>query len=164
MIDRSVYSAENCSLASTLSIVGEKWTLLILREAFNGADRFEQFHRVLGCARNLLASRLEFLVEEGIFERVPYKTPGTRTRHRYVLTAKGADLIPGMIAFTHWGDRYLAHPQGPATDMVHNGCGGDVQVVLQCDRGHDGLTPEQIDPQPGSGALRWDDQPTDAAG
>jgi len=93
MIDRVGYSAESCSLAHTLSVVGEKWTLLILREAFNGAERFEQFHRPLGCARNLLASRLEMLVEQGIFERVAYREPGSRTRHRYALTAKGAELV-----------------------------------------------------------------------
>lgn len=164
MIDRSVYSAANCSLGRTLSIVGEKWTMLILREAFNGADRFEQFQQILGCARNLLATRLDTLVEEGVFERVAYKNVGDRTRHRYVLTRKGADLMPGLVALTQWGDHYLADPQGPSSTLVHKECGGNIQLQVQCECGHIDVMPDEVDMRPGPGALRISDHSSTAKG
>ena len=91
--DRFRYSAENCSIRRTLDIVGERWTLLVLREAFYGVRRFADFHRALGCAKNLLSARLKTLVEEGILERERYRDPGARARDEYRLTEKGLELF-----------------------------------------------------------------------
>src|ERR671930_1495443 len=112
-IDRMRYSAANCSIARTLDIVGEKWTLLILRESFYGLRRFEDLQSAVGCARNVLSARLAKLVDEGILERRPYREPGSRDRHEYVLTEKGLDLFPALIALLQWGDRWQAGPSGP---------------------------------------------------
>ena len=93
-LDRFRYSAANCSIARTLGVVGEKWTLLVLREAFYGVRRFDDFHTALGCARNLLATRLKTLVRHGLLDRVAYTDERGRGRHEYRLTDKGRDLFP----------------------------------------------------------------------
>src|SRR3954447_9801816 len=87
----------NCSIARTLEIVGEKWTILILREDWYGSSRFSDFERVLGCPRNLLAARLRMLVVEGILATETYKEPGSRSRPKYVITPKGMDLVPAVM-------------------------------------------------------------------
>src|SRR5689334_2696924 len=96
----------NCSIARTLDVVGERWTFLILRELWYGSSRFTEIEQVLRCPRNLLAARLRMLVDQGIVETVDYQEPGARTRHRYVVTPKGADLVPAVLAMMAWGDRY----------------------------------------------------------
>jgi len=126
----------NCSIARTLEIVGEKWTLLILREVWYGSSRFGEFERVLGCPRNLLAERLRMLVEQGILSTETYQEPGSRSRQRYVITPKGADLVPAVLGLMRWGDRYRADPQGPAVEVRHRGCGAQVDVQLRCGRDH----------------------------
>src|SRR5213592_4415874 len=103
-MERTSYQASNCSIARTLEILGEKWTLLILRESFYGATRFEQFHRVLNCPRNLLSERLTLLVEEGILERSEYREPGSRARKEYHLTDQSCELVLILLALMHWGD------------------------------------------------------------
>ena len=110
--DRDRYSDENCSVKRALDIVGEKWTLLVLREAFYGARRFEEFQAHLGCARNLLSERFNTLVETGVMRRVPYREPGQRERHEYRLTDKGLDLLPAVVALMQWGDRWKPTPKG----------------------------------------------------
>src|SRR4029453_17663682 len=97
-MERTNYEASNCSIARTLQVLGEKWTLLILRESFYGATRFEQFHRVLQCPRNLLSARLALLVEEGILERSEYREPGSRARKGYPLTGKGRQRRRRLLA------------------------------------------------------------------
>ncbi|MEH6591854.1 MAG: helix-turn-helix domain-containing protein [Halioglobus sp.] len=99
----------NCSLAQTLNIVGERWTLLILRDAFFGAKRFGQFERSLGIAKNILSARLTMLVEEGILERRE-SSEGAHTE--YVLTDCGLDLQPVLLSMTHWGDKYRPNAEG----------------------------------------------------
>src|SRR5947207_15825446 len=97
-MERTSYQASNCSIARTLTVLGEKWTLLIIRESFYGSTRFEQFHRVLNCPRNLLSERLTRLVEEGILERSEYREPGSRARNEYRMTDKGRELTPILLA------------------------------------------------------------------
>src|SRR3954464_12177543 len=97
-----------CSVAGTLAVVGEKWSLLVLREAFLGVRRFADFQRILGAPRAVLTDRLATLVEQGILRRVPYQAEGERQRHEYRLTTKGIDLYPTLVALMQWGDRYLA--------------------------------------------------------
>ncbi|WP_306504926.1 winged helix-turn-helix transcriptional regulator [Streptomyces sp. YU58] len=126
----------NCSIARTLEVVGEKWTILILREVWYGSSRFSDFERVLGCPRNLLAARLRMLVEEGILATETYKEPGSRSRPMYVITPKGMDLVPAVMGLLQWGDRYRADPEGPAVLSRHRECGARVDVEIRCERGH----------------------------
>jgi DNA-binding HxlR family transcriptional regulator len=126
----------NCSIARTLEVVGEKWTILILREVWYGSSRFSDFERVLGCPRNLLAARLRMLVEEGILTTETYKEPGSRSRPKYVITPKGMDLVPAVMGLLQWGDRYRADPEGPAVLARHRECGAHVDAQIRCERGH----------------------------
>ena len=100
------YGDQVCSVARALELVGERWTLLIVRDAFFGLRRFDEFQRSLGVARNVLADRLNRLVEAGIFERVPYSEHPPR--HEYRLTRKGRDLNVALTALRQWGDEYLS--------------------------------------------------------
>lgn len=151
--DRMRYTAENCSIKSTLAIVGDKWSLLLLREAFFGIRRFEDFHRILGCARNLLSERLTKLTANGLLERIAYQEPGQRRRDEYHLTEKGHDLQPVLIALMQWGDRWIADQTGgPSVEVRHRICEGTVHAVLTCDHGHTTLTPRAIQSTPGPGA------------
>lgn len=152
MDERLRYSTENCSIARTLQLVGERWSLLILREAFNGNRRFEQFQRRTGVARNLLATRLATLVEHGILDRQSYQEPGQRARQEYRLTAKGKQLYPILVALLDWGDRYVADPEGPALLLQHRDCGAAVHADIRCDAGHDHLTVRDVTATPGPGA------------
>ena len=126
-----MYNAENCSIRAALEIVGEKWTLLVLREAFFGVRRFADFQRTLGCARNILSARLKTLVEEGILSRQPYREPGSRVRYEYRLTEKGADLWPVLVALLQWGDRYGLEGERPMI-LQHRGCGGELDDRRRC--------------------------------
>jgi DNA-binding HxlR family transcriptional regulator len=126
----------NCSIARTLDVVGEKWTLLILREIWYGSSRFNDLHRMLGCPRNLLADRLRTLVEHGILSTEPYREDGSRSRSRYMITSKGSDLVPAVLGLLQWGDRYRADPEGPAVLARHRECGAHVDVQISCERGH----------------------------
>ncbi len=151
--DRFRYSAANCSIARTLGVVGEKWTLLVLREAFYGLRRFDDFHTALGCARNLLAARLKTLVSHGLLDRVAYKDDRGRGRHEYRLTDKGRDLFPVVVALMRWGDRWNADESGPAVQLLHRDCGEPVTVELTCGAGHVALNAREVTPVPGPGAI-----------
>jgi DNA-binding HxlR family transcriptional regulator len=150
--DRLAYSAENCSIRRTLDVVGEKWTLLVLREAFYGVRRFDDFHRAIGCARNILAARLATLADHGILERHGYQEPGSRSRSEYRLTDKGRELFPALVALMQWGDRWTADREGAAVELRHDGCGSTIGVELRCSAGHS-LTARDVVPEPGPGAL-----------
>ena len=132
-LDRS-----RCSVAGTLAVVGEKWSLLVLREAFLGVRRFADLQRVLGAPRAVLTDRLARLVDEGILRRVPYQAEGERQRHEYRLTRKGVDLYPTLVALMEWGDRYLADGEGVGGPMElrHRDCGAPVHLALTCEEGH----------------------------
>lgn len=146
------YSSENCSLARALEVVGEKWSLLIVREAIYGSSRFEDFHRRLGCARNLLAQRLETLVRYGVLEREVYEKTGLRTRYEYRLSDKGHKLYPAFVALLQWGDEYFADPAGPPAELRHRGCRGEVKTALVCEHGHV-VSYEDTVVLPGPGAI-----------
>lgn len=122
-----MYEGEVCSAARTLELVGERWSLLIVRNAmFAGMTRFTEFQRALGIAPNILTKRLAEFVDAGIFEqRVTGGHP------EYLLTDKGLDLKPVILALTEWGDRWAA-PDGPPVTYRHSGCGGKVAVRLEC--------------------------------
>ena len=152
-MERTRYQTSNCSIARSLQVLGEKWTLLILRESFYGATRFEQFHRVLNCPRNLLSERLTRLVEEEILERSEYREPGSRARMEYRMTDKGRELMPILLALREWGDRYLADPEGPPVLARHAGCGKELRLALTCTGGHEATGPEDVQLVDGPGAL-----------
>jgi DNA-binding HxlR family transcriptional regulator len=152
--DRFAYSADNCSIRRTLDIVGEKWTLLVLREAFYGVRRFGDFQRALGCARNILSARLRMLVDEELLSREAYREPGARERFEYRLTDKGIELFPALVALMRWGDRWTADPAGPPVEIRHRGCGELVSAELRCSAGHGPLTARETEALPGAGAKK----------
>jgi DNA-binding HxlR family transcriptional regulator len=127
------YKGQVCSIAATLELIGERWSLLVIRDIFNGNRRFDQIQGSLGIARNVLTTRLQRLVDEGILERRPYSH--NPPRQEYFLTEKGLDLWPVLIAMLGWGDRHLAGPEGPPMMIVHKGdCGGEVSDRGICER------------------------------
>src|SRR5581483_4705232 len=152
-MERTNYQASNCSIARTLQVVGEKWTLLILRESFYGASRFEQFHQVLQCPRNVLSERLSKLVDERILERSEYREPGRRARHEYRMTDLGRELTPILLALREWGDRHKTDPAGPPVLALHAGCGRQLHVTITCEAGHQVAGPEEIELVDGPGVL-----------
>lgn len=125
-----------CSIRRALDIAGEKWSLLILREAFYGVRRFDDFQRNLDCARNVLSDRLATLVGFGLLAKVPYREPGHRERLEYRLTDKGIDLFPVLTALMEWGDRWAPGPAGPPVELRHRGCDALVRLGLECENGH----------------------------
>ncbi len=135
-------------MARTLEVIGERWTMLVLREAFFGVRRFNDLQRNLGAPRNVLTARLATLVDAGILRRVPYREAGSRERHEYRLTSAGLDLMPALIAVMQWGDRHLADECGPVV-VRHRDCGEPVSAVLTCAAGHSGLTARDTEPTPG---------------
>ena len=153
MEERTRYQASNCTIARALQILGEKWTLLIIRESYYGATRFEQFHRVLNCPRNLLSERLNLLVEEAMFEKSAYREPSNRTRNEYCLTDKGRDLQPILLSLMQWGDRYQADPEGPPVLARHAGCGLPLQVKISCVGCHGPIGWDDIELVPGPSGL-----------
>jgi DNA-binding HxlR family transcriptional regulator len=144
----------SCSAARALEIIGEKWTLLVLRDAYYGVRRFQDFQRHLGVPRPVLSQRLAKLVEAGVLRRVPYQEPGARPRHEYRLTQKGRDLFPTIVALMEWGDRYAADPDGPPTVLTHRDCGELVHLEMRCEAGHTLDSVREVIGEPGPGAQR----------
>jgi DNA-binding HxlR family transcriptional regulator len=128
-------AAVTCSIERGLTIFGDRWTVLILRDAFLGTTRFGAFRRRLGIASDVLAERLAYLVEQGILEREPYQEPGRRVRQSYRLTAKGRDLKVVLGAMQQWGDRYLPRPEGPSVLRRSRQTGAPLAVAFVDDTG-----------------------------
>jgi DNA-binding HxlR family transcriptional regulator len=145
-------STENCPVQRTLDVIGEKWTLLILRDAVNGVRRFDDFHRHLGLSEAVLSNRLRKLTTTGILKTVPYQEPGSRPRNEYRLTRKGWDLWPVLMALTQWGEAHTLGPEGPLLDIRHTDCDAPVRVVIECSTEHATLTPAEVTARLGPGA------------
>jgi DNA-binding HxlR family transcriptional regulator len=146
----SDYEGQNCSIARSLELVGERWTILVLRDVFLGLRRFDQIQRNLGVARNVLATRLDRLLAEEILEKVPYQE--RPPRYEYRLTAKGLDLWPVIVELLRWGDRHAAPAAGPPIVLRHKGCGGELgehRVCIRCGRS---LEVGDVRAEPGPGA------------
>ncbi|HIE66938.1 MAG TPA: transcriptional regulator [Acidimicrobiia bacterium] len=141
---------DDCSIAATLAAVGDRWTLLILRDLFRGVRRFEHLRSDLGIARNLLTDRLQRLVQLEIVHRVPYQD--RPVRHEYRLTAKGADLSPALVALMRWGDRWYTL-DGPPTLLVHDSCGTPLDQAVSCPACHEPVGPQHIRSRPGPGRM-----------
>jgi DNA-binding HxlR family transcriptional regulator len=127
------YPDQVCSIARSLEVVGERWTMLIVRDAvIDGLSRFEEFQESLGIASNVLTNRLKLLCDENVLERVP--DPARPGRPMYVPTQKGQELAPILFGLMKWGDRHYPEPQGPPRLALHAGCGGNIGADFHCDR------------------------------
>jgi DNA-binding HxlR family transcriptional regulator len=146
---RSDYDTQVCSIARALEVVGERWTLLIIRDAQLGLRRFEEFQESLGIARNVLTSRLTKLVDEGLLERVCYQE--RPARYEYRPTGKAQDLLTAVLALMHWGDEHAEDPAGPPRVTSHAGCGGNVRERLVCTKCGKALGPDAVQVLPGPG-------------
>ena len=149
-VERKSFSGMHCSVAQCLEVVGEWWSMLIVRDAFLGVTRFDQFHERLGISRNVLNQRLSHLVTAGVLERTPYST--RPVRHEYRLTRKGRDLWPVLTAMRQWGDTHAA-PDGPPLVLVHRACGHVVDAVLSCSACGARIAATDVRATPGPGAV-----------
>jgi DNA-binding HxlR family transcriptional regulator len=146
------FAAQNCSVARTLSVVGERWTLLVLTELLLGRRRFEEIQAERPIASNILSRRLETLVDEGIVERRRYSDHPNR--FEYHLTEKGLELLPAVLALVRWGDRYAAGRSGPPVETVHTQCGHAFHMVPTCSHCGEEIEPRSIRARLGPGASR----------
>lgn len=149
----SDYEGQSCALARALAILGERWTLLIVRDAFHGLTRFDEFRRSLGLASNILSARLQKLVEHGVLER-------TGSRGSYLLTEKGRDLFPVVLTLMAWADRYERGPAGPEVLILHTGCDHEAGGRLRCEHCREPIKLRDLRVVPAPGAVGWDGEPT----
>jgi DNA-binding HxlR family transcriptional regulator len=155
------FAEKNCSIARPLSFLGERWTVLVLRDLTLGRRRFDEIQESLGVASNVLSQRLSTLVDEGIAERRRYSEHPERFEYR--LTQKGLDLVPVLLALLAWGDRYTAGSDGPPLETVHDDCGHAFQVVSTCSACGEEIDPRHVHSRPGPGAdadqlRRWQER------
>jgi len=143
------YSDQICSISRSLEVVGERWTLLILRDVLLGRHRFDEFVESLGVTRTVLTQRLRLLVDEGVLERKPYQQ--RPERFDYDLTDKGRALTPVIAHLLWWGDHYYPEPAGPPRLLQHRDCGGPVEPRFFCGQCQAELTAVDIVAQPGPG-------------
>jgi DNA-binding HxlR family transcriptional regulator len=141
---------EPCSVARTAAVIGDRWTLLILRDCFLGVRRFEAFQARLGISRSIVADRLKLLTDEGVLTRVAYQD--RPVRHDYRLTEKGLALHPVIMAVVHWGDRFYAGAAGPPLLHRHKACGCDFHPVMTCSECAEPVGPRDVEPHLGPGA------------
>lgn len=149
MVLPRTYDSQNCSVARSLEVVGDRWTMLVIRSAFEGLRRFDDYQEALGVARNVLTDRLTRLCDEGVLRRVRYQE--RPDRYEYRLTRKGVELWPTVMSLLRWGDRYYA-PDGPPMLVTHVGCGGSLGDGLVCEGCGKRLEPNEVEPRPGPGA------------
>ena len=140
---------EPCSLARTVGVIGDRWSLLILRECFLRTRRFEGFQSALGITRHLLAERLKKLVRLGVLRRIPYQE--SPKRHEYILTQKGLDLYPIIMSIVHWGDTHMVDERGRPLLHEHKSCGKMFDPVLVCSECGEPLTAKGVHVHPGPG-------------
>ncbi|HWX97778.1 MAG TPA: helix-turn-helix domain-containing protein [Solirubrobacteraceae bacterium] len=145
------------SVSRTLSLVGERWTMRILGEAFFGVRRYGQLARNLNIPRPTLSLRLRKLVDAGLLDRVPYSSDPER--HEYRLTQAGRDLFPAVIALMRWGDTYLAGPEGPPIVLRHETCGEQTHPHLTCDRCGEEINTRNVMPERGPGFIERPPKP-----
>jgi DNA-binding HxlR family transcriptional regulator len=149
-VRRKSFEEMNCSVAQTLEVIGEWWTMLIVRDCFLGVTRFDEFHDRLGIARNILADRLDHLVDRGVVVRVPYQDHPARFDYR--LTEKGKDLWLVLVAMRQWGDRWEA-PEGAPILLEHKSCRHDAKVQATCSSCGEPIGYRSVEVVPGPGAV-----------
>lgn len=138
---------EPCSVARSVAVIGDRWTLMILRDCFLGVRRFEVFQERLGISRTIIADRLKHLTEEGVLRRTPYQDHPTR--YEYRLTDKGLELHPVVMAIVHWGDRHYAGEAGPPLLHRHKTCGCDFHPVQTCSECGEPVDARAVETRPG---------------
>jgi DNA-binding HxlR family transcriptional regulator len=144
------FEDQNCSIAGALAVIGERWTLLVLREALLGRRRFQEIRRNTGIATNILADRLQTLVEHGVLERVRYSEQPES--YEYVPTEKARDAAPVLVALMQWGDRHAAPAAGPPRVYVHTACEHDAEPRLHCSHCGQPIESHELRVRPGPGA------------
>jgi DNA-binding HxlR family transcriptional regulator len=132
-----------CPIVRAFQTVGTKSAYVIMREAFYGATRFEEFVERTDMSEPVVAARLRELTAEELLEKFPYQEPGKRSRDGYRLTEKGSDLLPVLVAMGEWSKRWL-FPEGSRVEFAHSDCGSPLHLTLQCDAGHE-VAPDEID-------------------
>lgn len=145
---RTDFTRMRCPVARAMAVLGERWAILVLREAFYGTTRFDDFQRHLGIAPNILSARLRHLVGHGLLEKVP----GPGGRHAYRLTEKGRDFFPAYVALKAWGDRWMAGPEGPLVVLQEAATGREVTAPPLLSAAGAPLRPEDVRALPGPGA------------
>jgi DNA-binding HxlR family transcriptional regulator len=148
-VKRTRFANWPCSIARTVDLLGDWWTPLVLREAFYGTTRFDDFERVLGIGRNVLTQRLARLVAAGILERVAYQQ--NPPRYDYLLTEMGRDFFPVLAAMMRWGDRWLSPADGPPVVLQHETCRHDMQAEVVCGHCGEPLHADDVRPRLGPG-------------
>lgn len=136
LADRTAWTDARCPIRSALDLVGTRSAILLLREAYYGTTRFDDFATRVGISDAVAAARLRELTEAGLFEKVPYREAGARTRHEYVLTEAGRDLGPVVLGLFEWGSRHLSEDGRGPLRLRHDGCGSPVHVEVRCEEGH----------------------------
>jgi DNA-binding HxlR family transcriptional regulator len=155
-MQRPTFAEFDCPIAQSLEVVGEWWSLMVVREIFFGRRRFEEIHDDLGIARNTLTNRLNRLVDEGVLERRSYSETGRRAE--YHLTEAGRDLYQVLIALVEWGKKWRPIEGGPSTVLVHS-CGNETDPVLVCDQCHQPVTPANLRMEPSASHADDPDHP-----
>ncbi|MFZ5724048.1 MAG: winged helix-turn-helix transcriptional regulator [Pseudomonadota bacterium] len=138
-----------CSVARTLGVIGDRWTMLVVRNAFLGIRRFDDFQQSLGVTRHILADRLNRLVDAGVLKKVAYQDKPPR--YEYRLTEQGRDLYPVLLSLTAWGDKWLDEGKGAPVEYHHKSCGRKTVPVLACSECGETLDPREVMPMPGPG-------------
>lgn len=138
-----------CSIARTLSVIGDRWTALVIRNAFLGIRRFEDFQKSMGVTRPVLTDRLNTLVEQEVLTKVPYTETGKRFEYR--LTAKGLDLYPIIMSMMKWGNTWMDEGLGAPVEYTHLSCGHKFQPLLVCSACKEEINPKNVQPSPGPG-------------
>jgi DNA-binding HxlR family transcriptional regulator len=150
VVERKSFADMHCSVAQCLEVVGDWWTMLIIRDAFLGITRFDEFQQRLGISRNILNQRLAYLVEHGILQKSLYQEHPPR--YDYRLTARGRDLWPVLTAMRQWGDKHAA-PGGPPLQLVHKNCGKIADAVMTCSACGERMSARDVKAIPGPGDL-----------
>jgi len=145
------FDGDACNTARALEVLGDRWTLLVLREIFNGVRRFDDISQHIGVARDVLTRRLTGLIDAGVVERRPYQEPGRRTRFEYRLTPAGRDLRPVLLALMAWGDKHRS-TDGPTMELSDPECGAPVHLAMVCAQGHELPDNARLRVSPGPGA------------
>ena len=148
LADRTTWSTEFCPIGRTMELVGTRSAMLLMREAYYGTTRFDDFAQRVGITENVAAARLRELTEAGLLRREPYREPGQRTRHEYRLTEMGRDLAPVVLGLFEWGAKHLPVAQRTPPRLRHDGCGADIHVGVTCGEHHD-VPLREISVEPG---------------
>ena len=149
LADRSAWRTDRCPIGKAMEVVGTRSAMLLMREAYYGTTRFDDFHRRVGITEAVAAARLKELTEAELLERRPYREPGQRTRFEYHLTDKGRDLLPVVIGLFEWGAKYVSPGGRAPVQITHTDCDAPVHVSVRCEHGHDvPLTELAVRPTP----------------